>query len=949
MARLRKHECGVVFQGEAHDKCEACLQGKASAVPVPGASSSKTSQPLQLIHSDVCGPLPEASWGGGRYLLTFTDDFTRKSFGYLMKNKSQVMSLFIQFKALVEKQLSLPIKCLRTDNGSEYCNLNFTKYLQQEGIIHQTTVPYSPFQNGISERLNKTVFEKVRCMLQHSSLEKRFWGEAAMTAIYLKNRSPTAALSGQIPEEVWSRSKVNLSHLRIFGCVAYSLIPKNKRDKLDAKGKEYIFVGYSETSKGYRLADPLCPTKVIISRNVAFIENKFKHSYVKPQADIEELNVFNFDCDIQQICDKNINESNFNNDELYTHNEELDHSNNELCNNENEFNSDNVVISEAEYHTGSEADTDSDSAGLSPGETRREPLTPPRETTAQEGAVTGPAETVVSHTGRPTRSTRNVQPQRFSDYDMTDISFLVYDNPLISEPLTYEQAINSSNSEEWQDAMKCEYDALVTNNVWDLVDRPLDKNIVKCKWVYKVKYDASGNFDRYKARLVARGFTQCRGIDYQETFSPVVRHSTMRILFSIANQYNLSIDHLDVATAFLNGDLNETIYMEQPIGFCDKYPNKVCLLKKSIYGLKQASRMWNCKIHSLLCEHNFIQSKCEPCVYIKCTGNDIVIIALYVDDFYVFYSLNSSNKNMLISVLEKEFNVKNLGTLKSCLGINVTRDRVKGILKLDQSEYIRKLLVRFNMQDCKAVSTPMEVNCKLLKAENVDSLQDDIYNYRQLLGCLMYLSVCTRPDISFACSQLSQFNNCFDRTHWLAAKRILRYLAGTIQYSLCFHKSRNWFLNAFTDADWANDVTDRKSYTGYVIRLGNDTVNWESRKQRCVALSSTEAEYLAISDVCKDVTFIQNLLSEILPIQSKEIEYIVFNDNQSAQRLLHVNEYCHKRTKHIDLRFHFVKDLIKRNMINVKYMPTDKMLADILTKPLGRVKHEGFVNAMNLV
>lgn len=937
MCRLRMHVCGVVFQEETHKKCEACLKGKLAAEPYPAASSSKTTEPLQLIHSDVCGPMPEASWGGARYLVTFTDDFTRKSFGYLMKNKNQVFDCFIIFKALVEKQLNLPIKCLRSDNGGEYCNLKFSQFLQREGIIHQTTVPYSPAQNGISERLNRTLFEKVRCMLQHSGLGKRFWGEAVMTALYLKNRSPTSALSGQIPEEVWSGSKIDLSHLRVFGCTAFSLVPEHKRDKLDAKGKEFIFVGYSDTSKGYRLADPLCPTKVIISRNVAFIENKFYNTNLKPSDtnEQEELNFYNFDCDMKQYCDIN-NQSNNNN---------LNSNNNNIIglnNNENIINSGSVSISGEEYCTGSE--DESSSAESSAGDVGIQLLSQPCETSDEEIAATSPV-TVASHSGRPIRSTRNVPPTRYHDYDM---SLLVRGNPLIDEPRSYEEAVNSSCSAEWRNAMKCEYDALVTNNVWELVDRPIDKNVVKCKWVYKVKFDASGKFDRFKARLVARGFTQREGVDYNETFSPVVRHSTMRILFSIANQYDLNIDHLDVATAFLNGDLNEVIYMEQPVGFSDKYPNKVCLLKKSIYGLKQASRMWNCKIHSLLCKHDFIQSKCEPCVYFKCTDNDLVIIALYVDDFYVFYSSNSSNKNLLVSVLENEFNVKNLGTLQSCLGINITRDRVKGILKLDQSEYIRKLLARFGMENCKAVSTPMEVNCKLLKSEKDSSLQDDIYNYRQLLGCLMYLSVCTRPDISFACSQLSQFNNCFDKSHWLAAKRILRYLAGTIHYSLCFYKSRDWFLNAFTDADWANDVVDRKSYTGFVIMLGNDTVNWESRKQRCVALSSTEAEYIAISDVCKDISFIQNLLSEIVPSYCKELKCTVYNDNQSAQRLLQVKEYCHKRTKHIDLRYHYVKDLINKNSICVKYLPTDRMIADVLTKPLSKVKHESFVNAMNV-
>lgn len=247
------------------------------------------------------------------------------------------------------------------------------------------------------------------------------------------------------------------------------------------------------------------------------------------------------------------------------------------------------------------------------------------------------------------------------------------------------------------------------------------------------------------------------------------------------------------------------------------------------------------------------------------------------------------------------------------------------------------------MSECKPVSTPMMLNSKLLKAEN--SIDDDLYQYRQLMGCLMYLSVSTRPDIAFACSQLSQFNNNFDKSHWLAAKRILRYLAGTVNHGLHFYKSNHLDIAAYADADWANDLNDRRSYTGFVVKLGNNLINWESRKQRCVALSSTEAEYLAIGDVCKDLCFVRNFLSEIL---SKEVNIVIYNDNQSAQKLLEVKEYCHKRTKHIDLRYHFVKDLVQNHYVTVKYLSTDKMTADILTKPLCSAKHYSFIDDMNL-
>lgn len=335
-------------------------------------------------------------------------------------------------------------------------------------------------------------------------------------------------------------------------------------------------------------------------------------------------------------------------------------------------------------------------------------------------------------------------------------------------------------------------------------------------------------------------------------------------------------------------------------------------------------------------------SICEPCVYVKKVGKDLIITALYVDDFYIFYS---TDKNDLLTLLETNFCVKNLGSITNCLGINVSRDRSNHIIKLDQSDYINKLLIKYGMQNCKPVSTPMMINCKLQKNES-EHLDDYMYNYRELLGSLMYLSVCTRPDIAFACSQLSQFSNNFDKTHWQALKRILRYLGGKINYCLYFYRSNDLGITAFCDADWANDITDRKSYTGYVVKLGKNTISWESRKQRCVALSSTEAEYLSISDVCKELCFTRNFLSEIVNVG---IPITVYNDNQSAHKLLECKEYCHKRTKHIDLRYHYVKDLIRKNVLIIKYMPSEQMTADVLTKALGGCKHKLFTCELNVI
>jgi hypothetical protein len=544
---------------------------------------------------------------------------------------------------------------------------------------------------------------------------------------------------------------------------------------------------------------------------------------------------------------------------------------------------------------------------------------------------------------RPVRSTRSQPPKRYVDYT-SDYSLVASnvsnDNPNVSVPLSYKEAINGPLCREWSAAMKSEYDSLMGNKVWTLVDRPQNCNIVKSKWVFKIKHDASGNFEKFKARLVAMGYTQIQGVDYKDTFSPVVRHCTMRILFSLACQLDLTIDHIDVTTAFLNGDLEETIYMEQPPGFDNDIKNKVCLLQKGIYGLKQASRIWNTKVNKILCENGFLQSKCEPCIYIQKDENSLVIVALYVDDFYVF-SNNSSLKDKLVNILQSKFKCKNLGELKNCLGINIIREG--NMLKLDQSDYIRKVLRRFNMENCKSVSTPMALGCKF--DNDCEPLCDETYDYRELLGSLMYLAVCSRPDIAYACSHLSQYNSNFNQSHWLAAKRILRYLKGTIHYSLCFIKSKELNLTAFADADWAND-TDRRSYTGFVVKLGSNVINWESRKQRCIALSSTESEFISINDVCKDLCFIKNILSEILCVMPS---ITVFNDNQSAHKLLLAKEYSHKRTKHIDVRYHYVKDLICNNVITIKYLPTEQMIADVLTKPLSSSKHFKFVHSMNVV
>lgn len=889
---------GVNYDITKYEACVACIKGKQTHLFFPKKSHSRATEFLGLVHTDLCGPMPVQSFGGAKYFLTFIDDFSRKTFVYFLRNKNEVFENFKDFKVFVENQTNKKIKELRSDNGGEYINSQFQLFLKKHGIRHQTTIPYSPQQNGVAERANRTIVEKARCMLQDARLDHSFWAEAVNTAIYLKNRSPTRALLGTTPEERWTDKKVNLSHLRIFGCLAYALT--ENRNKLDSKCKEYIFVGYCENSKGYRLIDPLNAKKCIKARNVTFIENRF----------FEKIHNKHF-VDGNNIIYMLTANRTFNDNEIQSSDSSHTSSFDTPCQNipteiERSQIQEVISVDDLEEETTSESPDISDPTYI-PGESSLEAIDSSDYTSESEQQSSESAHIIMMSCNE--------------------------------EPLTVSEALNGSEAEQWTKAMQDEYQSFLNNKCWTLTEPCKGQNPVRSKWVFKKKFGLDGRLIQYKARLVAKGYTQKYGIDYEETFSPVVRHSTIRLLFALAAEYNMEINHLDVKTAFLNGDLKETVFMEQPEGFKVKgSETKVYKLNKAIYGLKQASRSWYEKITDVLQNKlKFSRLSSEPCVFFRSSCKEIIIIALYVDDILLFTMPYSEQRINIKKQLMKEFEMKDLGDVHQFLGMQVRRNN--GIIYLDQSTYIEKILKRFGMEECKPARTPMETKQKLVKAENCN----DKLDFRNLIGCLMYVSVCTRPDIAHSVSVLSQFNNCYNESHWKAAKRVLRYLKGSLNYTLKFQKS-GMDLSGYVDADWANSEFDRRSYTGYIFKIGNSVISWESRKQKTIALSSTEAEYMALSDSCKEALFIRTLLQELL---GKTINIVIHNDNQSAQKLTK-NMMFHARTKHIDVRHHFIRDIVAKNIISLNFMPTEKMPADFLTKPVNKERHAYFVKELGL-
>lgn len=539
------------------------------------------------------------------------------------------------------------------------------------------------------------------------------------------------------------------------------------------------------------------------------------------------------------------------------------------------------------------------------------------------------------HTFRPQRVRKKPERYGFSNLCMNEQT---YDD---AAGLSLCGALKGPEKEQWRLAMREELQCFKENDAWELCDAPKDSRVVQCKWVLRKKYD-SENKVRYRARLVAKGFSQIEGVDYTDTFSPVVRHTTLRLLFALSVQLSLDIVHLDVTTAFLNGTLEETIFMQIPVGFSDStHSGQVLKLKKAIYGLKQSSRAWYKKVDECLLNIGYVKSKIEPCLYIKSVGSSKTIVTLYVDDFFVF-SNNKTETNHLKSMLGKNFVLKDLGIVKECLGMSVNFDKENCSVTLSQEKYIDKLLSKFNMTDCKTVNTPMEVNLKC-KKENINCNSQN--PYQQLIGSLMYLVVMTRPDIAYAVSYLSQFNNCNTEEHWVYAKRILRYLKKTKNLGLKYSNIKNNNIEGYVDADWSNDVNDRKSYSGFCFMLSGSVISWNCSKQKCISLSSTEAEYVSLSEACKEAVYLRNLQHEVT---DRMYTITLYNDSMSAQKLL-LNPVFHNKTKHIDVRYHYCREIVNDNIVSVNYLCTSDMPADLFTKSLNTVKHYKHVNALGIV
>lgn len=479
--------------------------------------------------------------------------------------------------------------------------------------------------------------------------------------------------------------------------------------------------------------------------------------------------------------------------------------------------------------------------------------------------------------------------------------------------------------------MSEEFNAQMRNHSWDLVPSDTAHHVISCKWIFTIKYLPDGSIDRYKARLVARGFNQQYGLDYSETFSPVIKSTTVRLVLEIAVKCSWSIRQLDINNAFLQGTLTDEVYVTQPQGFVDPdRPQHVCKLRKALYGLKQAPRAWYTELRNYLLHAGFKNSLADASLFIYHQDRRYLYVLVYVDDILV--TGHSDLVTACISSLADRFSLKDHGELSYFLGIEATRTS-KG-LHLMQRKYITDLLIKTNMLTAKHVSTPMSPTPKL--SLHSGTALDDGKEYRAVLGSLQYLAF-TRPDIAFAVNKLSQFMHRPTDSHWQAAKRVLRYLAGTISHGILLRNDTPLTVHAYSDADWGGDVDDLTSTAAYIVYLGSSPISWSSKKMRGVARSSTEAEYRAVANTASELSWICSLLSELgihLPTAP-----VIYCDNIGATYLC-ANPVFHSRMKHIALDYHFVRGNIQSGALRVAHVSTKDQLADSLTKPLFRSRFQ---------
>lgn len=881
--------------------CKVCPLAKQKRLSFSSANNLSSS-PFELLHLDVWGPFHVPTVDEYKYFFTIVDDCTRVTWLYLLKNKSSVQTVFPEFLAYVETQYNAKVKSIRSDNAPE---LAFKSLLKTHGILHYFSCAYTPQQNSVVERKHQHILNVARSLLFQSNVPLIHWGDCVQTAVYLINRTPSPLLDNKSPYEILTSKVPNYDHLRVFGCLCFTSTLLKDRHKFSPRASPCVFLGYPHGFKGYKVLD-LHTNVISISRNVVFHENTFPFSENFPAA--SDSDIFG-----QHVLPLPVPDS------IFPAYFDVGSSTDASFFNHEDIIADSVPSSIVES---SNQPVASDSV-IPCQRTRRQTKAPAY--LDQYHCYLLDKTSFPSHTTHTT----SYPISAFLSYDHfseTHKNFLLSITTK-SPPKTFQEALNS---DEFNGSMKAEMNSLESTGTWSVCELPVGKHPVGCKWIHTYKYHADGTVERPKSRLVAKGYTQLEGLDYIDTFSPVAKLGTFRLLLSLASAKNLFTLQLDISNAFLNGDLDEEIYMVIPQGYQELTgktiaPGSVCKLHKSLYGLKQASRQWNHKLTKVILDEGFVQAPADHSLFVKRTSTLFIAALIYVDDILLVGSDEAALCHFK-DVLQSAFKLRVLGPAKYFLGFEIARNSTG--ISLNQRKYTLELLQDAGYLGCKPVTVPMEPNLKL--SETTGELLPDASTYRRIVGRLLYLTH-TRPDITYAVHKLSQYMAAPRTDHLNAAHRVLRYLKNDPAQGLFYPSNSEIHLTAFSDADWATCPDSRRSVTGYCMFLGNSLISWRAKKQPTVSRSSSEAEYRAMADATCELIWLHSLLQSFHCSPSGPAT--LYCDNQSA---LHIasNPVFHERTKHIENDCHIVRERLQSGFLKTMHVKSEHQLADLFTKPV---------------
>ncbi|GJU35703.1 putative ribonuclease H-like domain-containing protein [Tanacetum coccineum] len=899
--------------------CSACALGKSSKKPHKPKSEDTNQEKLYLLHMDLCGPMRVASVNGKKYILVIVDDYSRFTWVKCLRSKDEAPAFIINFLKMIQVRLKETVRRIRTDNGTEFVNQTLREYYEKVGISHETSVARSPQQNGVVERRNRTLIEAARTMLIYAKAPLFLWAEAVATACYTQNRSMIRRRHGKTPYELLHDKPPDLSYLHVFGALCYPTNDSENLGKLQPKADIGIFIGYAPTKKAFRIYNRRT-RRIIETIHVDFDEltaMASEHSSSGPALhEMTPVSISSglvpnppsstpfvppsrsdWDLLFQPMFDESLNPP----------------TNVDLQAPEVIAPIPEAVAPEHAVSTGSPSSTtvDQDAPSPSNSHTTQETQTPIISHDVEEDnhdievahmgndpyfGIPIPevpsdqsSSSVVIHTIVPPDHQVSEHNSKWTkDHPLENIIgaldrpvstrlqlheqalFCYYDAFLTSvEPKNYKEALTQAC---WIEAMQEELHEFERLEVWELVPPPDKAFVISLKWIYKVKLDELGGILKNKARLVARGYRQEEGIDFEESFAPVARLEAIRIFLAFAAHMNMVIYQMDVKTAFLNGNLREEVYVSQPDGFVDPdKPNHVYKLKKALYGLKQAPRAWYDMLSSFLISNDFSKGLVDPTLFIRREGNELLLVQIYVDD--IIFAASTMN----------------------CIS-----QSPRGIF-INQSKYALESLKKYGYESCDPVDTPMVEKSKL--DEDKEGNTVDPSHYHGMIGTLLYLTA-SRPDLQFAICMCARYQARPTEKHLNAVKRIFRYLKGTVHRGLWYPKDSSFALTAFADADHAGCQDTRRSTSGSIQLLGDRLVSWSSKRQKSAAISSTEAEYIALSGCCAQVLWMRSQLTDYGFGFNKIPMYC---DNKSAIALC-CNNVQHSRSKHIDIRFHFIKE-----------------------------------------